>query len=100
MEKTQDFFKKYLKYKKKYLNEKKNTIKKTLIKLINEHLKINESEENYDKYSFAELGADSLDSVELIMVIEEHFNIEIPDDDAANIYNLNKAIEYIFNKKN
>lgn len=43
---------------------------------------------------------DSLDSVELSMAIEKHFNIKIPEVDALKIVNLNLAVEYIFNKKN
>ena len=42
-----------------------------------------------------DLGADSLDTVELIMQFEEEFGIEIPDDDAENITTVGSAIEYI-----
>lgn len=45
--------------------------------------------------SFADLGADSLDSVELIMGFEEEFDIEIPDSDAQNIKSVSDAIKYI-----
>lgn len=49
--------------------------------------------------SFMEdLGADSLDTVELVMAFEETFNIEIPDEDAEKIVKVQDAIEYI-NKK-
>ena len=42
-----------------------------------------------------DLGADSLDTVELIMEFEEEFGIEIPDDDAENITTVGSAMEYI-----
>jgi len=45
-----------------------------------------------------DLGADSLDTVELVMALEEEFNIEIPDEDAEKITTVGEAIEYI--KKN
>lgn len=51
--------------------------------------------------SFVEdLGADSLDTVELVMAFEEAFAIEIPDEDAEKIAKVKDAIEYINNKKN
>ncbi|MBT5782560.1 acyl carrier protein [Candidatus Marinimicrobia bacterium] len=42
-----------------------------------------------------DLGADSLDTVELIMEFEEEFGIEIPDEDAENITTVGKAVDYI-----
>ena len=46
--------------------------------------------------SFVEdLGADSLDTVELVMALEEEFDTEIPDEDAANITTVQEAIDYI-----
>ena len=46
--------------------------------------------------SFVEdLGADSLDTVELVMALEEEFNTEIPDEDAEKITNIQQAIDYI-----
>ncbi len=50
--------------------------------------------------SFVEdLGADSLDTVELVMAFEEGFNIEIPDEDAEKIVKVQDAINYIKSKK-
>lgn len=45
-----------------------------------------------------DLGADSLDTVELVMAFEEEFGIEIPDDDAEKIRTVNDAVEYIRSK--
>lgn len=53
-------------------------------------------EEVTPKASFVDdLGADSLDTVELVMAFEEEFDIEIPDDDAEKIITVNNAVEYI-----
>ena len=50
--------------------------------------------------TFEELGADSLDMIEMIMKIEELFEIEITDDDAEKITNINYAIEYVCQIRN
>ena len=47
-----------------------------------------------------DLGADSLDTVELIMQFEEEFSIEIPDEEAENLVSVGKAVDYITNKMN
>ena len=47
-----------------------------------------------------DLGADSLDTVELIMQFEEDFNIEIPDEDAETLRSVGQAVDYITNKLN
>ena len=47
-----------------------------------------------------DLGADSLDTVELIMQFEEEFSIEIPDEDAENLLSVGQAVEYITKKLN
>jgi acyl carrier protein len=44
-----------------------------------------------------DLGADSLDTVELVMSLEEEFDCEIPDDDAENITTVQQAIDYVNN---
>lgn len=55
-----------------------------------------EIEEVTPESSFVEdLGADSLDTVELVMALEEEFGIEIPDEDAENISTVKDAISYI-----
>ena len=47
-----------------------------------------------------DLGADSLDTVELIMQFEEEFSIEIPDEDAESLLSVGQAVDYITNKLN
>ena len=47
-----------------------------------------------------DLGADSLDTVELIMLFEEEFNIEIPDEEAENLLSVRNAVDYITQKLN
>ena len=55
-----------------------------------------EPEKVTDDASFVEdLGADSLDTVELVMALEEEFEIEIPDEDAEKITTVHQAIDYI-----
>jgi acyl carrier protein len=50
--------------------------------------------------SFIEdLGADSLDTVELVMALEEEFDIQIPDEEAEKITTVQQAVDYIVNKK-
>jgi len=59
------------------------------------------SEEVIPGASFIEdLGADSLDTVELIMALEEEFEIDIPDEDAEKIKTVGEIIKYVENKAN
>jgi acyl carrier protein len=66
--------------------------------LIAESLGVNPSEVVPDASFIDDLGADSLDIVELVMAIEKEFNIEIPDEDAEKITVVQDAINYITNK--
>lgn len=66
--------------------------------IIVDKLGVDESEVNTQANFTNDLGADSLDTVELIMEFEKEFNIEIPDEDAEKISTVSEAIEYI--KKN
>ena len=64
-------------------------------KIVVEHLGV-EPEKVVDNASFIDdLGADSLDTVELVMALEEEFGLEIPDEDAEKITRVKEAIEYI-----
>ena len=64
-------------------------------KIIAEQLGVPESDVSNEKAFVADLGADSLDTVELVMAFEEEFGIEIPDEDAEKITRVKEAIEYI-----
>merc|ERR1712146_252680 len=48
--------------------------------------------------TFADLGADSLDTVEIVMAIEDAFGVEVPEDAAAEMSNLKEAVDYIVSK--
>ena len=64
-------------------------------KIVVDHLGIEESKINLDSKFIDDLGADSLDTVELVMAFEEQFNIEIPDDAAETITTVQDAIDFI-----
>ena len=64
-------------------------------KIIVEQLGVEESEVKPDASFIEDLGADSLDTVELIMVLEEAFEIESPDEDAEKIVHVKDAVQYI-----
>ena len=66
--------------------------------LIAESLGVNPTEVIPDASFIDDLGADSLDIVELVMAIEKEFDIEIPDEDAEKISTVKDAIDYISNK--
>ena len=64
-------------------------------KIVVEHLGIDESKVNDSASFIDDLGADSLDTVELVMAFEEEFEIEIPDEDAEKILSIGQAVDYI-----
>jgi acyl carrier protein len=66
-----------------------------LRKIIAEQLSVNEEEVTSDASFIDDLNADSLDLVELIMSLEEEFNVKIPDDDAEKIRTVRDAMEYL-----
>jgi acyl carrier protein len=67
--------------------------------IIAKQLGVNAAEVTPDASFVEDLGADSLDTVELVMAFEETFNIEIPDEDAEKITKVKDAVEYIKNKQ-
>ena len=67
--------------------------------IVVEHLGIDESKVTPEAKFIDDLGADSLDTVELVMAFEEKFGIEIPDDAAETILTVKDAIDFIQNKK-
>ena len=68
-------------------------------KIVMDHLGIEESKISLDSKFIDDLGADSLDTVELVMAFEEQFGIEIPDDVAETILTVQNAVDFINNKK-
>lgn len=67
-------------------------------KIIVEQLGVDESEVTPDAHFIDDLGADSLDTVELILSFEETFNISIPDEEAEKLETVGKALEYLEEK--
>ena len=63
--------------------------------IIVEQLQVNEDVVTLDASFIDDLGADSLDLVELIMALEEEFNIEIPDSDAEKVVSVEDVVNYI-----
>ena len=63
--------------------------------IIVEQLGVEEDEVNPNAKFIEDLGADSLDTVELVMAFEEEFDLEIPDEDAEKIRTVQDAIDYI-----
>ena len=64
-------------------------------KIVVEHLGVEEAKVTNDASFIDDLGADSLDTVELVMAFEEAFGVEIPDDAAEKILTVQDAISYI-----
>ena len=69
-------------------------------KIVAEQLGVNEADVKSESSFVNDLGADSLDTVELVMALEEEFEIEIPDEDAEKITNVQQAIDYINERRN
>jgi acyl carrier protein len=64
-------------------------------KIVVEHLGVEESKVSEAASFIDDLGADSLDTVELVMAFEEEFDVEIPDDAAENIQTVGDAVKFI-----
>ena len=67
--------------------------------IVVDHLGIDDSNVKPESKFIDDIGADSLDTVELVMAFEEKFGIEIPDDAAETIQTVQNAIDYIESKK-
>jgi acyl carrier protein len=67
-------------------------------KIVSEQLGVDASEVKPEASFANDLGADSLDTVELVMALEEEFDIEIPDEAAENIATVQAAVDYINTK--
>lgn len=75
--------------------DKQKEIAEKVKQIISEQLGVEEAEVTSSASFTDDLGADSLDQVELVMALEENFDIEIPDDAAEKIRTVQDAIDYI-----
>ena len=74
-------------------------IVKKIKDIVVKHLGIEESKVALESKFIDDLGADSLDTVELVMAFEEEFGVEIPDDAAETILTVQDAVDYINSKQ-
>ena len=72
-----------------------SSIEERVKKIVVEQLGVKEDEVKEDASFVDDLGADSLDTVELVMALEEEFETEIPDDEAEKITTVKQAVDYI-----
>ena len=72
-----------------------STVDEKITKIICEQLDVSEKDVVPEASFVDDLGADSLDQVELIMAMEEEFDISIPDEDAEKIATVKNAIDYV-----
>ena len=72
-----------------------SSIEERVIKMVSEQLGVKEEEVKAEASFVDDLGADSLDTVELVMALEEEFDTEIPDEEAEKITTVQSAIDYI-----
>lgn len=71
------------------------SVEQRVKEIIVEQLGVEESQVNPSAKFVDDLGADSLDTVELVMALEEEFSLEIPDEDAEKITSVGDAVSYI-----
>ncbi|MEW6293927.1 MAG: acyl carrier protein [Pseudomonadota bacterium] len=74
-----------------------DNIEQRVKKIVAEQLGVNEADIKTDSSFVDDLGADSLDTVELVMALEEEFECEIPDEEAEKITTVQQAIDYVNN---
>ena len=72
-----------------------DNIEQRVKKIVAEQLGVNEADIKTDSSFVDDLGADSLDTVELVMALEEEFECEIPDEEAEKITTVQQAIDYV-----
>ncbi|PWK49276.1 acyl carrier protein [Pleionea mediterranea] len=72
-----------------------STIEERVKKIVVEQLGVKEEEVTAESSFVDDLGADSLDTVELVMALEEEFDTEIPDEEAEKISTVKAAVDYI-----
>jgi acyl carrier protein len=74
-----------------------SSIEQRVKKIVAEQLGVNEDDIKHESSFVDDLGADSLDTVELVMALEEEFECEIPDEEAEKITSVQQAIDYVNN---
>ena len=72
-------------------------IEQRVKKIVAEQLGVNEADVKIESSFVNDLGADSLDTVELVMALEEEFECEIPDEEAEKITTVQQAVDYVNN---
>ncbi len=72
-----------------------DSIKKRVVKVVCEELGVTENEVTDTSVFTDDLGADSLDVVELVMALEEEFSLDIPDDDVSNMKTVGDVVTYV-----
>ena len=76
-----------------------SSIEDRVKKIVVEQLGVKEEEVTLEASFVDDLGADSLDTVELVMALEEEFETEIPDEDAEKITTVQQAVDYVTSHK-
>ena len=76
------------------------SVEEKVREIIVDQLGVDEKQVTVDAVFVDDLGADSLDTVELVMALEEEFDVEIPDEEAEKISKVQDAIDYINNNTN
>ncbi len=71
------------------------SVEQRVVEIVCEHLAVNKETVKRETAFIEDIGADSLDIVELVMELEEEFDIQIPDDQAEKIKTVGEAIDYI-----
>ena len=76
------------------------SVEEKVVEIIIDQLGVDEKQVKTEASFIDDLGADSLDTVELVMALEEEFDIEIPDEDAEKISTVQNAVDYIKDQTN
>ena len=82
----------------KFMRNRSSVIEAKIKEIVAEQLSLREEDIRNEASFLDDLGADSLDIVELIIAMEEEFDLEIPDEDAEKILKVQDAIDYVVQK--
>ena len=81
------------------MTEELKNVEERVIEIVCEQMGASRDKITAETSFIQDLGADSLDTVELVMEFEDEFDLNIPDEDAEKIQSVGNAIDYIFNKQ-